>query len=66
MARVTDDPVLWFAYRKRRPRAPAPEIHRDRGWDVLQAAGFDTVRLVAIDAEWAALRFRRATHIRRQ
>jgi hypothetical protein len=38
-------------------------VNRDTGWDVLRRAGFDTVRLVAIDADWSALRFRRKEHI---
>jgi hypothetical protein len=38
-------------------------VNRDTGWEALQAAGFDTVRLVAIDADWSALRFRRKEHI---
>jgi len=37
----------------------------DKGWDALTGAGFDTVRLVAIDADWSALRFRRKEHIGR-
>jgi hypothetical protein len=30
----------------------------------LKAAGFDTVRAVAIDADWTALRFRRVEYIK--
>jgi hypothetical protein len=39
------------------------EVNRDTGWEALRSAGFDTVRLVAIDADWSALRFRRKEHI---
>ena len=57
------DAILWFAYPKGTSRTIKSEINRDTGWDVLRSAGFDTVRLVAIDADWSALRFRRNEHI---
>jgi hypothetical protein len=31
---------------------------------VLKAAGFDTVRAIAIDEDWSALRFRRTEFIK--
>jgi len=37
---------------------------RDSGWNVLGAAGFEGVRMVAIDEDWSALRFRRAEFIK--
>jgi hypothetical protein len=57
------DATLWFAYPKGTSKTIKSEINRDTGWDVLRSAGFDTVRLVAIDADWSALRFRRNEHI---
>ena len=57
------DAILWFAYPKGTSKTIKSEINRDAGWDVLRSAGFDTVRLVAIDADWSALRFRRNEHI---
>ena len=33
------------------------DFNRDTGWDELKAAGFDTVRAVAIDEDWTGLRF---------
>jgi hypothetical protein len=57
------DVILWFAYPKGTSKTLKSEVNRDTGWDVLLAAGFDTVRLVAIDADWSALRFRRKQHI---
>jgi hypothetical protein len=58
-----DDAILWFAYPKGTSKAIKSEVNRDIGWDELHSAGFDTVRLVAIDADWSALRFRRKEHI---
>jgi hypothetical protein len=57
------DAILWFAYPKGTSKTLKSEVNRDRGWDDLISAGFDTVRLVAIDADWSALRFRRKEHI---
>jgi len=57
------DAILWFAYPKGTSKTLKSELNRDTGWDALRDAGFETVRLVAIDADWSALRFRRKEHI---
>lgn len=61
--KATDDAVIWFAYPKGTSKRLKSEINRDQGWDELRAAGFDTVRLIAIDEDWSALRFRRMERI---
>jgi hypothetical protein len=48
---------LWFAYPKKSSGIKT-DIHRDAGWDAVQAAGWDGVRQIAIDDTWSALRFR--------
>lgn len=53
------DPLLWFAYPKGSSKRYRCAFNRDTGWDVLRSLGFDTVRAVAIDEDWSALRFRR-------
>jgi hypothetical protein len=60
---TVDDPVLWFAYPKQTSKKYVCEFNRDQGWHVLGAAGFEAVRMVAIDADWCALRWRRVVHI---
>jgi hypothetical protein len=62
-ARAQGDAILWFAYPKGTSRNFSCDFNRDDGWDVIRAAGFDTVRQVAIDADWSALRFRRVEFI---
>jgi phage protein D len=57
------DVVLWFAYPKGTSKRHASEINRDTGWESLLSAGFETVRLVAIDEDWSALRFRRTAYV---
>jgi hypothetical protein len=61
--KAAEDAVLWFAYPKGTSKKFACDFNRDTGWDVLRASGFDTVRQVAIDEDWSALRFRRTQFI---
>jgi len=58
------DAVVWFAYPKGTSKNYKSEIDRDSGWDALRAAGFEPVRLVAIDEDWSAARFRRVEFIK--
>jgi len=63
-AGVTGDAVLWFAYPKGTSKRYTCEFNRDTGWQVIRKAGFDSVRQVAIDEDWSALRFRRNEFIK--
>jgi hypothetical protein len=58
------DAVVWFAYPKGTSRKYTCEFNRDTGWAPLGKAGFEPVRMVAIDEDWSALRFRRAEFIK--
>jgi hypothetical protein len=58
------DAVVWFAYPKGSSKKYKSEINRDSGWKVLGDAGFEPVRMVAIDEDFSAVRFRRAEHIK--
>ncbi|MGB6306501.1 MAG: hypothetical protein WBF89_01825 [Steroidobacteraceae bacterium] len=58
------DPIIWFAYPKGTSKHYKSEINRDNGWQALKRSGFDTVRMVAIDDDWSALRFRRVQFIK--
>jgi hypothetical protein len=58
------DVVLWFAYPKGSSKRYTCDFNRDTGWGALGAAGFEPVRMVAIDEDWSALRFRRAEFIK--
>ena len=60
------DAVVWFAYPKLTSKKFKCDFNRDTGWDALKAAGFDTVRAVAIDEDWTGLRFRRVEFIKRR
>ena len=62
--RAAGDATVWFAYPKGTSKKYKCDFNRDTGWDALKAAGFDTVRAVAIDQDWTALRFRRVEYIK--
>jgi ketol-acid reductoisomerase len=61
--KAAGDVVLWFAYPKGTSKRYRSEINRDTGWESLKSDGFETVRLVAIDEDWSALRFRRKAYV---
>lgn len=61
---AADDAILWMAYPKASSKNYRCEFKRDTGWAALGAAGYEPVRMVAIDADWSALRFRKVEHIR--
>ncbi|HEX3396549.1 MAG TPA: hypothetical protein VHS76_07595 [Steroidobacteraceae bacterium] len=58
------DAVIWFAYPKGTSKRYKCEFNRDSGWSVIRDAGFESVRMVAIDEDWSALRFRRVEYMK--
>jgi hypothetical protein len=58
------DAVVWFAYPKGSSKRYKSQIDRDGGWKLLGREGFEPVRMVAIDEDWTAVRFRRAGFIK--
>lgn len=64
-SRLVDDGLLWLAYPKGSSKKYTCDFNRDTGWNALGKLGFEPVRLVAIDADWSALRFRRVVHIKK-
>ena len=58
------DEILWMAYPKGTSKKYKASINRDSGWKALGEHDFETVRQVAIDEDWSALRFRRISNIK--
>jgi hypothetical protein len=58
------DGILWFCYPKKTSKKYKSDIDRDHGWKVLNDSGLHGIRLVAIDSDWSALRFRNAKFIK--
>lgn len=62
--KVEGDAIVWFAYPKGSSKKYKSQINRDSGWKVLGQEDFEPVRMVAIDEDWSAIRFRRAGFIK--
>jgi len=62
--RAKGDAIVWFAYPKGTSKKYTCDFNRDTGWTSVKKLGFDTVRAVAIDEDWTALRFRRKEFIK--
>ena len=62
--KAAGDAIVWLAYPKKSSKNYTCEFNRDSGWPSMGEAGFEPVRMVAIDEDWSALRFRRAEFIK--
>jgi hypothetical protein len=58
------DAVIWIAYPKATSKKYTSELTRESGSDIFASAGFESVRMIAIDEDWTAKRLRRADHIK--
>ena len=58
------DGVLWFCYPKKTSKKYISDISRHHGLKSLNDSGLYGVRLVAIDDDWSALRFRNVRYIK--
>ena len=61
---LTADGVLWFCYPKKTSKKLSSELERDRGWKSLNDMGFHGIRMVSVDDDWSALRFRNVKYIK--
>jgi hypothetical protein len=61
---LTADGILWFCYPKKTSEKYTNGPERDRGWKSLNDAGFHGIRMVAIDEDWSAMRFRNVKYIK--
>jgi hypothetical protein len=58
------DGVLWFCYPKKTSKKYISDIDRDHGWKTINDAGFHGIRIVTVDENWSALRFRNIKFIK--
>ena len=56
--------ILWFCYPKKTSRKYSSDIDRDHGWKSLNDLNFFGIRMVAIDEDWSAMRFRNRKYIK--
>jgi hypothetical protein len=58
------DALFWFAYPKGSSKKYKCEFNRDNGWQAMGDLGYEPVRMVAIDDDWSALRFKKVDQIK--
>ena len=58
------DGVLWFCYPRKGSKKHHSDLDRDHGWKALIDAGLQGIRIVAVDNDWSALRFRNTKYIK--
>jgi hypothetical protein len=56
---LQEDAKFWIAYPKLTSKI-ASDLSRDANWGFINELGFETVRAVALDHVWSAIRFKRA------
>ena len=62
--RLEGDSILWFVYPKGTSKRYKCNFNRDTGWAALGKLGLESVRMVAVNEDWSALRFRRVEYIK--
>lgn len=58
------DAILWMCYPKGTSKKFKCDFNRDTGWASLGKLNLEPVRMVAIDEDWSALRFRKVEYIK--
>ena len=63
--KLEGDVLLWFCYAKKSSKKYRCDIDRDHGWQSVGKLGFEPVRMVAVDEDFSALRFRHVDYIKK-
>jgi hypothetical protein len=58
------DGIFWWLYPKGSSKKYKCDFNRDNGWKIMGELAYEPVRMVAIDDDWSALRFRRVKYIK--
>jgi hypothetical protein len=58
------DGLFWWAYPKGSSKNYKCDFNRDTGWQIMGKLGYESVRMVAIDEDWSALRFRKVEFVK--
>lgn len=61
---ASEDCLYWFAYPKKTSKKYKSDLTRDEGWQKLGDLGYEGVRMIAIDDDWSAMRFKKADKIK--
>ncbi len=63
-ALMSEDALFWWAYPKTSSKKYQCDFNRDSGWEMMGNLGYEPVRMVALDTDWSALRFRKTKFIK--
>lgn len=58
------DALLWMCYPKGTSKKYKCDFNRDTGWKIMGNYDLEPVRMVAIDEDWSALRFKKVEFIK--
>ncbi len=61
---LAGDVILWMCYPKGTSKKYKCDFNRDTGWQILGKFDMEPVRMVAIDEDWSALRFKKVDFIK--
>jgi len=62
--KLKEDALVWFCYPKKSSKNYSCNFNRDTGWEIMGKHNMEGVRMVAVDADWSALRFRSVKYIK--
>jgi len=62
--KLQGDVVVWMCYPKGTSKKYRCDFNRDTGWAILGQYNLEGVRMVAVDEDWSALRFRKVEYIK--
>ena len=62
--KLEGDAILWMCYPKGTSKKYRCDFNRDTGWAILGQYDLESVRMVAIDEDWSALRFRKVEYVK--
>lgn len=63
-SKMEENGLFWFVYPKGSSKKYKCEFNRDNGWQAMGDLGYEPVRMVAIDEDWSALRFRKVEFVK--
>jgi hypothetical protein len=62
--KLEGDAHVWFVYPKVTSKKYKCDFNRDTGWQIMGSLGLESVRMVAVDEDWSALRFRKVEFVK--
>ncbi|MCF0056924.1 hypothetical protein [Dyadobacter sp. CY356] len=62
--KLKGDAVVWMCYPKGTSKKYKCDFNRDTGWKIMGNYDLEPVRMVAIDEDWSALRFKKVDFIK--